>query len=267
MMCRVLNVSPSGFYAWNTRSPSQRQLQDMQLLDKIRDVHEDSRMTYGSPRVHAELIRKGEQVGRRPIERLMRQHGIQGCSARLYRRLTGLSKQYNAAEHRLHGIEVTRKDQVWVSDVTYLIVNDQWRYLATVMDRYSRGLLGWSLGKERTANLARRALQSALKIRKPEPGALFHSDRGSEFVGQIRQKALAKSGLCQSVNRRRRMTDSAHMESWYKSMKSDMYHRYEFTSDHSLIKAIRSYIDFYNSDRLHSSLGYVPPVEFEMRCS
>ena len=175
----------------------------------------------------------------------MREHGIRGCSTKLYRRLPGLHAFFSSVESRLPSIEVVRPDQVWVGDVTYLKVRGDWRYLATVMDRYSRRLLGWAIGPEK-------------------PSAL--SDRGTEFISGDFRRLLNRTGVTQSVNRPRRMNDNAHMESWNKSMKSDMYHRRHFDSDHELRREIKRYMDFYNATRLHSALGYRPPIEFERQC-
>ncbi|ASJ76201.1 hypothetical protein IMCC3135_30760 [Granulosicoccus antarcticus IMCC3135] len=262
-MCKSLGVTRGRYYAWKNRAPSKRDVEDERLLAKIRQTHDASKQRYGSPRVHAQLLRKGESgIGRRRVERLMRENGLVGCATTLHRTMPGVKKHYVSVSNAVRSIDITAPDQVWVGDITYVRVNGENRYLATVMDRFTRELLGWALGRRRTCSITRRALAAARSFRGEPCYPIFHSDRGSEYLGSSFKCYLENVGITQSVNRPKRMTDNAHMESWNKSMKSEMYHRRNFGSEAALRRAIASYVDFYNEVRLHSSLDYLSPREF-----
>ncbi|MEQ9450225.1 MAG: IS3 family transposase [Pseudomonadales bacterium] len=267
VMCDLHNVSTSGFYAWRDRPKSKRTCDDAVWLDRISTLFDRSRQTYGSPRILAALKQAGHAIGQRRVERLMRENGIQACMYRMHKRLPGLHKYYTKAENRVLDLTLNRTDQVWVGDITYLRVKNQWRYLAIVMDRFSRRILSWNLSKDKGAAVTLKALKQALRERAYPQELIFHSDRGVEYLGEPHSTHLIKHNIAHSTNRPRRMNDNAQMESWNKTLKAEMYHRNKFEDDRSLISAIRSYVDFYNKDRLHSSLGYLTPSEFEAACN
>lgn len=265
-MCKLLEVTRAGFYAWQRREASERSRQDAQLIERVRDVHARSRGLYGSPRVVEQLRLDGLCVGRRRIARLMRLAGLQGRSARLYRQSKVAQRAFYASVPFRPDIEqASSVDQVWVGDVTYLKVAGQWRYLAVVMDRHSRRILGWSLGSKRDAALTARALRQAARNRSDDAsaGVMFHSDRGVEYAAFEYRTQLAKLGMLQSMNRAGKMNDNAHMESFFHSMKTEELYGKKFNTDEDLRQALSSYIAFYNQQRLHSSLRYLPPVAFE----
>lgn len=266
MMCELHGVTRSGFYAWCKRQPSQRKQQDDALIAQVRQIHSDSRGYYGSPRVAGQLRLNGHPVGRRRVARLMRQAGLQGRSARLYRNSKVLQKAFYAGVPYLPESATTeRQDQVWVGDVTYLRVAGQWRYMAAVMDKHSRRIVGWSLGARRDAALTRQALADSAWSRCVSPGVVFHSDRGIEFANFEFRKQLNDLGMLQSMNRPGRMNDNAHMESFFHSMKCEELYGKKFETEQQLRSALTSYIHFYNHRRLHSSLRYLPPSVFENR--
>jgi transposase InsO family protein len=266
MMCALLGVTRGGFYAWQRRQPSARAQADELLIEHVRQVHDKSRGYYGSPRVTGQLHRDGVQVGRRRVARLMRLAGLQGRSARLYRRAkVGQRAFFASVAHRLRKDEPQASNQVWVGDVTYLKVAGQWRYLATVMDRHSRRIVGWSLGHRRDAALTSQALRQSARNRSPAPGLVFHSDRGVEYAAFEYRQQLQRLGILQSMNRPGKMNDNAHIESFFHSMKAEEFYGKTFTTDEQLRQALSSYIAFYNQQRLHSALRYLPPVAFEQR--
>jgi transposase InsO family protein len=263
-MCPKLEVSRSGFYAWLRRGPSERARRDRVLEQQIAGHFEESNGVYGSPRIHALLRRRGERVGRKRVVRLMQGLRLKARANRIYwKRSGGAVTCRLAISNEARAREVTGPDQVWRGDITYLKAGGGLRYLAVVIDQYSRRLVGYQLGAERTSHLTAAALRRALARRKPSPGLVFHSDRGSEYGGYVYRDRLAMSGIVQSMNRPKTMTDNAHVESFFHSLKTEAIHGRRFETRDQLDLAVRRYIARYNRSRIHSSLGYRSPIDYE----
>lgn len=265
-LCRRYQVSRSGFYAWLGRADSKRRRNDEDLAQRIERIHRDSGSRYGSPRVHQVLRRGGIRCSNKRVARLMRERGLRARVSRLYRKGPGMVRRFFAKNGNLRLEEPlpTRSDQIWVGDLTYLRLGKRWRYLATVMDLFSRRIVGWTLARNRTTEVTLRALKRAIAARSPKPGLLFHTDRGIEYSAYDFQDFLKAKGIVSSMNRPRHCQDNAHMESFFHSLKAELTHQRSYASDAELNASIAGYIDrFYNDKRVHSSLGYHSPVEFE----
>ena len=265
MMCRLYGVTRAGYYAWRSRERSERERQNETLAAEIRAVHSESRGTYGSPRVHRVLRRRGHRVGKHRVARLMRKHGIKARVASIRYTNPSIQRFFGSIANQSLDVELERPDQVWVGDITYLKVGAVYRYLAVVMDKYSRRLVGWSYGPRKDVKLTLRALNSAVRARRPGQAVVFHTDRGIEYAAGAFKQRIAELGFIQSMNRPGKITDNAFIESFFHSMKSDIYHGVRYTEDLELRAALKSYVPFYNKDRLHSSLQYVPPATFEQQ--
>jgi len=266
LLCGRYKVSRSGFYAWLARAGSKRRRNDEELGARIERIHRDSGGRYGSPRVHEVLKREGIGCSNKRVARLMRERGLRARVSRLYRKGPGMVRRFFAKTGNLRLDEPlpTRADQIWVGDLTYLRLGKRWRYLATVMDLFSRRIVGWTLSRNRTIEVTLRALKRAIAARNPRPGLLFHSDRGIEYSGYHYQDFLKVKGIVPSMNRPRHCQDNAHMESFFHSLKAELTHQRAFASDAELNASVAGYIErFYNQKRIHSSLGYHSPVEFE----
>lgn len=268
-LCKWLEVTKSGFYAWEKREESERAKGDKALLRLITKIFVESEGRYGSPRVFKELKKQGICVGKKRVARLMQEAGLKGRVVRVTRRQPGLKRFLAKGENLLLNMaKPTGVDQVWVADVTYLKVGGKWQYLATVMDLYSRRILGWSLSATRTQTLTKDALRYALKKRDYPTGVIFHTDRGIEYTAGEFQGLLAKYEFKHSKNRAGHCTDNAFMESFFHSLKAELIRGNTYNKASELSKALAKYINkFYNSTRLHSSLDYMSPIEYERRAA
>ena len=264
-LCKRYRVCRSGFYAWQQRKLSARQQGDTALKAAIKRIYKQHRGVYGSPRVHRQLKRQGIRCGAKRVARLMAELGLRGKAGVVGRSKAGVYRFFQkTANLRLHQPAPTALNKVWVGDVTYLRVGKQWRYLATVMDLFSRRIVGWTISRSRTVKVTLRALKRAILARNPQSGLVFHSDRGIEYSAYGFQAYLRERRIIPSMNRPRTCQDNAHMESFFRSLKTEFVQRRIFATDAQLTAQLGSYIDrFYNTKRLHSSLGYHSPVEFE----
>ena len=267
-VCSELHVSRSGYYQWRQRQrcPSARVTADVQLGVQIAAVHRENEAVYGSPRITRALVACGVQCGRRRVARLMRLARIVGRPKRHYHPATTDSRHAGPiAPHRLLGVPApTRCDQVWVTDITYVRTLRGWSYLAGVMDLYSRRIVGWALGVALDTSLVRAALQVALRQRVPAPGLIVHSDRGVQFASTEYRQLLHDHGLLPSMSRRANCYDNAAMESFWSTLKMECLYRHRFGTAKDARQAIFRFVEgFYNSRRLHSSLHYSSPLDFE----
>ncbi len=256
-------MSRAGYYAQRARGESARTEQDRNLSERIRAIFVASRGTYGSPRILERLRREGVNVSRKRVARLMRSMGFKARSAKLYHANPGSHAFFAAVPNRQLDRRASAPDQVWVGDITYLKVGRRWRYLAAVMDRYSRRIVGWKLGPNKDAKLTLAALNQAVERRRPSAGLLFHTDRGIEYAAYAFRDRLAELGFVQSMNRPGRLVDNAFMESFFHSMKSDLIHGIAVKRDDQLRQLLKLYIPYYNRTRMHSGLGYRSPIDYE----
>ncbi len=262
-MCRLYEVTRAGFYAWRSRERSEHERQNEALLGRIRRVHEASRGTYGSPRVYQVLRKHGCGASENRVARVMRAHRIKARVATIRYTNPKLQRFFDSGRNEQLGLELSGPDQVWVGDITYIKVGGVYRYLAVVMDKYSRRVLGWAYGRRKDVALTLKALNRAVRSRKPHRGLIFHTDRGIEYAAGAFKERLAELGITQSMNRPGKVTDNAYIESFFHSMKSDIVHGLTFTQDNEIESAVRGYVPFYNGTRLHSSLNYVSPATYE----
>ena len=247
------------------RAKSARAKEDETLSDKIIQIHQDSRGTYGSPRVHQALKKQGVAIGKKRVERLMQARNIMGRVVKVTRRQPGLRRFTERGDNlRLNAPEPTTINRVWVSDITYIKVKNSYKFLSVIMDLYSRKILSWSLSNTRTTEDTAKILKRAIRERQPEAGLIFHTDRGIEFTGKGFRDVLLKHDFQPSVNRLGYCTDNGHMESYFHSLKAELIRGRKFNSMDELRYALNSYINhFYNKKRLHSGIGYCSPNEFE----
>ena len=265
-MCAVLEVSSSGYYAWRDRAPSQRTQENRELAKHMQIIHDKARHTYGSPRIHAKLLKQGFQVSRGRVQRLMKANGIEPRRRKRYKKITTNSKHsYPVAQNLLdQDFTAEAPNLKWVADISYIPTQEGWLYLAAVMDLYSRRIVGWAMDAYLEATLVEDALKMAIHQRRPGSDLLHHSDRGSQYACNDYQDLLKSHGILPSMSRTGNCYDNAVMESFFGSLKTECVHHCNYPTRNQAKRDIFEYIEvFYNRERIHSPLGYLSPQDCE----
>ena len=267
VLCRVLGVSTSGFYAWAKRPEPERAKADARLALDVAAVHKRSRGRYGSPRVHAELRARGVRVGRKRVARLMRENGLWARRRRRFRKTTDSRHVQPIAPNVLErDFEASAPNEVWVTDVTYVWTAEGWLYLAAIIDLFARRVVGWAASETNDTRLALAALAMASARRKPARGLVHHSDRGSPYASEEYRRALTRLGVIASMSRKGDCWDNAVAESFFATIKAELIDEETYATRADAVTSIADYIEsFYNVERRHSHLNYVSPIEFELK--
>jgi putative transposase len=269
VMCRVLEVSVSGFYAWRQREPSRHSREDAILAEKVKTAFQHNRCVYGSPRIHADLHAQGISCARKRVARLMREQGLVAELPRHRIVTTKVEKGVKVTANLLQrDFHADRPNQKWTTDTTYIWTQEGWLYLAVVLDLFSRMVVGWAMAAIQDATLVAQALQMAIVRRRPQAGLLHHSDRGSTYTSESYQAILLQQGMAVSMSRTADCYDNAVTESFFHSFKGECIDRESFQSRAQARNSTFDYIEaFYNRTRRHSSLQYLSPVMYEQLMS
>lgn len=269
VLCEVLEVSRSGFYAWKKRPPSARAKEDARLAAEIAATHEKSRKRYGSPRVQRALAKKGIRVGKKRVERLMRERGLVARQKRRFKRTTDSNHESPIAPNVVaRNFDPKSPNQVWAGDVTYIATDESWAYLAVLLDLYSRRVVGWAMSETNDTALALAALHRAVQTRGGVPvGLVHHTDRGSPYASDEYRSTLAAYGMIPSMSRRGDCWDNAVSESFFATARAEHIDHEHYRTRHAAEESIgQDFIEnFYNVERMHSRLDYVSPIEFELK--
>jgi putative transposase len=266
VLCRVLGVSRSGFYAWRSREPSAAAARREELTAEVKEIHAEVKGRYGSPRIHAELVARGTTCCVNMVARVMREAGIAAKPKRKFRQTTDSNHALPVAENLLdREFDPGEPNASWVADVTYIPTREGWLYLAVVEDLFSRMIVGWSMDATMTSRLVVDALEMALARRlRGSSDLVAHSDRGSQYASEHYQRRLGEERIACSMSRRGNCWDNAPMESFFASLKKELVHDEDYATRAEAKASIFEYIEaFYNRVRRHSSLGYVAPAEYE----
>lgn len=268
VMCRVLEVSRSGFYAWRVRPESARSQRHQELVAEMEEIHADGDLkNYGSPRMRDELVSRGHTVSENTVARLMRAHGLRAAGGRKFRVTTDSKHSLPVAENVLdREFAQESADRVWVSDITYIWTREGWLYLACVLDAYSRKIVGWSMQERMTKELVLDALRMALGRRRPDSAAelLHHSDRGSQYASAAYRELLREENITCSMSRKGNCWDNALMESFFATLKKERVYQEDYVTRSEARSSVFDYIErFYNRVRRHSALGNVSPEQYE----
>jgi putative transposase len=261
-MCRALNVSPSGYYAWRGRTPSAREMANRELLEKIEAVYHEHHGVYGSPRIHRELVDgQGVACSENRVARLMRAHGLQAKQSKRFRTTTKRNKADPVAPNLLgRNFQAEGPDETWLADITYIATGEGWLYLAVIMDLYTRRIVGWAMSDRMTSDLTLAALDMALLQRDPDAGLMHHSDQGSQYTNKKYQGSLKARGIRSSMNGVGSWYDNAPMESFFATLKCELvYHCAYRTRDEAKADVFHYIEAFYNRRRRHSALAYLSP--------
>jgi transposase InsO family protein len=270
LMCKTLEVSRSGFYAWLGRGESNRAREDRRLTALIRDIFAESRRIYGVPRVHQTLRHRGVRCSRKRVARLMRRAGLRSKVKRRFRVKTTDSKHgLPIAPDRLgQDFNAHATNEVWLSDITYIPTDEGWLYLASIMDLFSRKIVGWAMDETLHASIAVNALRMAIEQRQPSPGLTHHSDRGVQYAATEFRAVLDAHGLVASMSRTGNCYDNAMKESFFHTLKTELVNHEQYRTRAEARASVFEYIEaFYNRQRLHSALEYLSPVDFERACT